>query len=85
MVRKDPGWRKASYSNGSGNCVEVGHLAGHVAVRDTKQHGQGPELAFPPKAWRTFARQIKTQGLFLWLRAPPHHRRGRGTWACTRR
>ena len=27
--------RKATYSNGSGSCVEVGRLAGNVAVRDT--------------------------------------------------
>ena len=28
-------WRKASYSNGSGQCVEAASATGTIAVRDT--------------------------------------------------
>ena len=38
-------WRKSSLSSGDDNCVEVGFAAdGQVAVRDTKQKGEGPVL-----------------------------------------
>jgi hypothetical protein len=54
-------WRKATYSNGSGSCVEVASAAGHVAVRDTTDR-DGGTLTFSDGAWRTFlqaAPQIK--------------------------
>ncbi len=56
----DPGarWRKASYSNGQGSCVEVGHSGPAVAVRDTKDPG-GPALAFSRKGWQAFTRHVK--------------------------
>jgi hypothetical protein len=56
----DPGarWRKASYSNGQGSCVEVGQAGPAVAVRDTKDQG-GPSLAFTPDTWRRFTGQVK--------------------------
>jgi hypothetical protein len=50
----DPRWRKASYSDNGGNCVEVGDDAGRVLVRDTKDR-TGPMLRFTPRAWRRFA------------------------------
>jgi hypothetical protein len=53
-----PDWRKATYSNGSGNCVEVGRLAGTVAVRDTTDR-DGAVLRFSVGAWRAFAAQLK--------------------------
>jgi hypothetical protein len=44
-------WRKSSYSDGSGgNCVELGSAPGHVLIRDTKQAGAGPVLAFSATA-----------------------------------
>lgn len=53
------GWRKSSYSgNGGGNCVEVGHDAGRVAVRDTKDR-DGGTLSVPADAWREFAEELK--------------------------
>lgn len=52
-------WRKASYSNGSGNCVEVGTTPGSVAVRDTTDR-DGGTLAFNAQAWRAFAVAIKS-------------------------
>jgi hypothetical protein len=50
-------WRTASYSNGSGACVEVGRTAGNVAVRDTKDR-EGAVLAFTREAWTAFAGSI---------------------------
>jgi len=52
------GWRKATYSNGSGSCVEVGRLTGNVAVRDTTDR-DGAVLRFTAGAWRAFAAQLK--------------------------
>jgi Domain of unknown function (DUF397) len=53
-------WRKSSYSGGSGgDCVEVGRASRRVLVRDTKQAGAGPALAFSTPAWRRFARELK--------------------------
>lgn len=52
-------WRKSSFSaNGGGDCVEVGHDAGAVAVRDTKDR-RGSVLRFDADAWRRFAEQVK--------------------------
>jgi Domain of unknown function (DUF397) len=59
MDRKNGDWRKASYSNGSGDCVEVGQAPAVVLVRDTKQDGTGPVLRFAPGAWRRFADQVQ--------------------------
>jgi hypothetical protein len=58
MEAIDPRWRKASYSDNGGNCIEVGDHAGRVLVRDTKD-GTGPMLRFTPGAWRRFADQVK--------------------------
>jgi hypothetical protein len=59
MDRKNRDWRKASYSNGSGDCIEVGQTtAREVAVRDTKNRAE-TVLRFTPQAWRRFADQIK--------------------------
>jgi hypothetical protein len=56
------GWRKSSYSNNGGNCVEVqalGHAA--LAVRDSKDPA-GPSLYFTPADWATFTRSVKITG-----------------------
>lgn len=53
-------WRTSSYSGGSGgNCVELAGQRSLVLVRDTKQAGAGPVLAFSTPAWRRFARELK--------------------------
>jgi hypothetical protein len=52
-------WRKASYSNGTGSCVEAGSMSGLVLVRDTTQHGTGPVLRVTPAAWRRLTATIK--------------------------
>jgi hypothetical protein len=59
MDRKNGDWRTASYSNGSGDCVEVGQGPAVVLVRDTKQDGAGPVLRFTPDAWRRFADHVQ--------------------------
>jgi len=59
MEAIDLRWRKSSYSDNGGECIEVGHSAGRVMVRDTKDR-QGPTLRFTPDAWRRFAKQLKS-------------------------
>jgi hypothetical protein len=54
------GWRKSSYSNSSGNCVEAASADRIVAVRDTKQGGCGPLLGFTGSAWRRFLAEAKS-------------------------
>jgi len=52
-------WRKSSYSMNDNACVEVAHLDdGRVAVRDTKDRGQGPILIFLPREWQAFTRGV---------------------------
>jgi hypothetical protein len=55
-------WRRSSRC-AHGDCVEVGSpRAATVAVRDTRQHGAGPSLAFTPVAWRSFIAGVKHGG-----------------------
>ena len=51
------GWRASSFCDG-GQCVEVGSGSAVVGVRDTKQNGAGPVLAFPAAAWRAFTASL---------------------------
>jgi hypothetical protein len=46
-------WFKSSYSNGNGSCVEVAHVGGAVAIRDSKQP-TGPVLTSTGEGWRAF-------------------------------
>ncbi len=51
-------WRKASYSSGSGACVEIAVLSdAAIGIRDSKR----PEtnLVIPPSAWSSFLTQTK--------------------------
>ncbi|MFC5666624.1 DUF397 domain-containing protein [Kitasatospora misakiensis] len=53
-------WRKSSYSNNGGNCVEIApDLPGIVPVRDSKDPS-GPVLTFPTSAWRAFVTAVQT-------------------------
>jgi Domain of unknown function (DUF397) len=58
MEAIDPCWRKASYSDNGGNCVEVGDDARRVLVRDS-QDRRGVVLRFTPRAWQRFADRVK--------------------------
>lgn len=51
-------WRKSSYSNPSGNCVEAATLANGVAVRNSR-FPDGPALVFTEAEWDAFVRGIK--------------------------
>jgi hypothetical protein len=46
-------WRKSSYSNSQGNCVEVAFVKSHIAVRDSKNLQAAP-LVFTPDEWKAF-------------------------------
>ncbi|NJQ06153.1 DUF397 domain-containing protein [Streptomyces lonarensis] len=55
MKLHQPNWRTSSYSgHGDNNCVEVADNQPAVLVRDTKQAGAGPVIAFSPEAWSRF-------------------------------
>ena len=51
-------WRKASYSNGSGQCVETASNSGTVAVRDTANR-DGETLTFSAEVWERFTASVK--------------------------
>ena len=47
-------WRKSSYSDNGGQCIEVAPgFAGVMPVRDSKDP-EGPALVFPAGAWQAF-------------------------------
>ncbi|MFJ4188876.1 DUF397 domain-containing protein [Kitasatospora sp. NPDC089509] len=50
-------WRKSSYSNGGGGCIEVDD-ASPGRVRDSKDP-QGPALVFPSEAWKSFVAAVR--------------------------
>jgi uncharacterized protein DUF397 len=52
-------WRKSTYSgNGGSDCVEVGHAARVVLVRDTKDR-DGVTLSVPADVWRALTEELK--------------------------
>ncbi|MER5703517.1 DUF397 domain-containing protein [Micromonospora sp. NPDC002296] len=53
-------WRKPSKSSTNGGaCVEVSdNLVAAVYVRDTKDDGAGPVLAFSRESWGAFVAQL---------------------------
>lgn len=53
-------WFKSSYSQPSGDCVEVAHLYGVVGVRDSK-NPIGPALEFAPEAWDSFVTEVRNR------------------------
>ncbi|KOX11990.1 transcriptional regulator [Saccharothrix sp. NRRL B-16348] len=56
-------WRKASYSGGNSNCVEVAHSAAAVGIRDSKSPDTGT-LTVPRAAWMAFlATSARVAGL----------------------
>jgi hypothetical protein len=51
-------WRKSSYSNPSGNCVEAAQLTESVAVRNSR-FPDGPALVFTGAEWDAFLQGVK--------------------------
>lgn len=57
-------WRKATYSNGQGACLEVGHVSDHIKIRDTAQAAMGnlrTVLGIAPDTWTTFTESVRQQ------------------------
>ncbi|MFJ2116027.1 DUF397 domain-containing protein [Streptomyces sp. NPDC087850] len=55
-------FKKSSYSNQGGECVEVALNVPHtVAVRDSK-HSTGPVVRLAPAAWHSFVSVVRTTG-----------------------
>jgi hypothetical protein len=54
-------WYKSSYSVEQTNCVEVAHLSGRVALRDS-QHPEQAVLTFDHPTWTAFLAQVTRQG-----------------------
>lgn len=53
-------WRKSSYSDATGECVEVALVAAVVGVRDSKNTA-GPVLVLDHAGWDAL-RRVLTQG-----------------------
>jgi len=50
-------WRKSTYSQNGGDCVETASDAGNVLVRDTTNRGGGT-LSFDAAAWAKFTKSL---------------------------
>ncbi|MEV0784709.1 DUF397 domain-containing protein [Streptomyces sp. NPDC050423] len=51
-------WRKSSYSNQGGDCVEIAWFTTRTAVRDSK-NPTGPALILGDRAWAAFVADAK--------------------------
>lgn len=53
-----PAWRVATYTGGSGDCVEVGNADHAILIRDSKDR-VGETLTFPAATWRSFTDSLR--------------------------
>ncbi|MFE5870784.1 DUF397 domain-containing protein [Streptomyces roseifaciens] len=60
---KSAPWRKSSYSNAGGNCVEVADLTedapARIGIRDSKD-ASIPSLHVHPSAWTSFLHEVRS-------------------------
>lgn len=63
---KRASWRKSSFSNLNGNCIEIGRFSldhigssDRIGIRDTKDKGRGPALIFSGPEWGAFIAAAK--------------------------
>jgi Domain of unknown function (DUF397) len=53
-------WKKSSYSESNGHCVQTARLASRrIGVRDSKAVN-GPTLRFEPEAWAIFIAAVRS-------------------------
>jgi uncharacterized protein DUF397 len=52
-------WKKPTKSQGENACVEVASTPSLAGVRDSKQRGHGPILAFDRELWNCFVSKLK--------------------------
>jgi hypothetical protein len=62
-------WQKSGRSQSNG-CVEVAFVENQVAVRDSKDKGQGPVLVFTPMEWEAFLGGISDGQFCLPIQTP---------------
>lgn len=61
---RTPAWRKSTYSNTEGACVEIARASGGRAlVRDSKDR-RGLVLRFSDREWSAFAGAVKAGGFY---------------------
>jgi hypothetical protein len=51
-------WRKAKYSIGNGECVEVAHAKNRILVRDSRDE-RGLVIRYPRVSWEEFLQRLK--------------------------
>jgi hypothetical protein len=53
-------WKKSSYSDNGGNCVEVAFVDGDAALRDSKDP-EGGAFRLPAAGWRGLIDELRQQ------------------------
>ena len=51
-------WRTSTYTEDGQDCVEVAPTRTGVLLRDTKDHGSGPVIAFSAAQWAAFLAEV---------------------------
>lgn len=59
-MTNQPRWRKSSYSDAQGQCVELAAIGRGIAVRDSKDP-DGPSLTVPASSWRPLLNELKNR------------------------
>ncbi|MDQ2708862.1 MAG: DUF397 domain-containing protein [Actinomycetota bacterium] len=70
------GWRTFSHTGAGANCVEVAPTEQGVLLRDTKDRGDGPVIAFTPAQWTAFLNMVDTAATIHQIGTETHLRTG---------